>query len=190
MPRPLRIQAPGASYHVTARGNDRALVFRDDEDRRAFLAMLGRVVTGYGWLCHAYCLMGTHFHLLLTTPHANLAAGMQRLNGSYAQAFNHRRDRAGHLFQGRYHAVVVESDGHLLELYRYIALNPVRAGACNRATEWVWSSFASAVGVAPPPSFATVDTLLGHFGSDRERATSRLRRFVEVDADEWLLHPP
>ena len=127
MPRPPRIQAPGSSYHVTSRGNDTALVFRDDVDRRAFLTMLGRVVTGY-WL-GVPCVLpdGTHFHLLLTTPQANLAAGMQRLKGAYAQAFNHRRDRAGHLFQGRYHAVLVESDGHLLELYRYIALNPVRA---------------------------------------------------------------
>lgn len=150
--------------------------------------MLARVVNVYRWACHAYCLMGTHFHLLVTTPEANLAVGMQRLNGSYAQGFNQRRDRAGHLFQGRYHAVLVESDEHLLELYRYIALNPVRAGACERATDWVWSSFAAAVGLAPPPSFASADTLLAHFGDDRERARSRLRRFVETDTDEWLLH--
>ena len=113
--------------------------------------MLGRVVSGYGWECHAYCLMGTHFHLLVTTPHPNLAAGMQRLKGAYAQAFNHGRRRSGHLFQGRYHAVLVESDGHLLELYRYIALNPVRAGLCDRAIDWSWGSYPAAVGTAPRP---------------------------------------
>jgi len=163
-------------------------VFRDDQDRRVFLTMLGHVVSRYDFTCHAYCLMSTHLHLLLTTRHANLAIGMQRLNGAYAQAFNQRRKRSGHLFQGRYHAVLVESDEHLLELYRYIALNPVRAGMCARPSDWRWGSFAAAVGVAPPPSFASADTLLEHFGADRRRAISRLRRFVEVDVDERLLH--
>lgn len=139
-------------------------------------------------MCHAYCLMSTHFHLLLTTPDPNLAFGMQRLNGCYAQAFNNRRERFGHLFQGRYHAVHVESDGHLLELYRYIALNPVRAGACRRPADWPWSSFAAAVGVAPPPSFASSDSLLRHFGGDRKWARARLRGFVEENTDEFVLH--
>src|SRR5271156_46599 len=144
MPRRPRIQAPGASYHVTARGNDRTVIFGDDQDRQVFLGMLARVVDVRGWACHAYCLMGTHFHLLLTTPQASLALGLQWLNGACAQAFNARRDRSGHLFQGRYPPALVESDGHLLELYRYIALNPVRAGVCERATEWMWGSFAAA----------------------------------------------
>jgi putative transposase len=187
MPRSPRIQAPGASYHVTARGNDGGAVFRDDQDRRLFLSMLGRVVGRYEWTCHAYCLMTTHLHLLLTTGDPNLAAGMQRLNGSYAQTFNARRDRSGHLFQGRYHSVLVESHAHLLELYRYIALNPVRAGACRRPVDWPWSSYPAAVGFASSQSFSTDESLLVHFGDEPTRARSRLRRFVEDDAGELIL---
>jgi len=108
MARPLRLEFPGGIYHVTARGNERRWIFRDDADRLAFLDVLARVLDRFGWLCLAYCLMGNHYHLLVETPRPNLARGMRQLNGVYAQRFNRRHNRVGHLTQGRYGAVLVE----------------------------------------------------------------------------------
>ena len=127
MARPLRIEFPGALYHVTSRGNARQRVFRDDEDREMFLATLAWVVERFGWRCHAYCLMDNHIHLLIETPQPNLSRGMRQLNGVYTQPFNRRHRKVGHLFQGRFKAVLVEKERYLLELARYIVLNPVRA---------------------------------------------------------------
>ena len=126
MARPLRIEYPGAVYHVTSRGNARKKIFLDDIDRDEFLATLGWVVERFGWGCHAYCLMDNHFHLLIETPKPNLSLGMRQLNGVYTQRFNRRHKRVGHLFQGRFKAILVERDSYLLELARYIVLNPVR----------------------------------------------------------------
>ncbi len=130
MARPLRLEFEGAVYHVTARGNAQAPIYEDGADRRRFLDLLWRTVARRGWLCHAYCLMGNHYHLVLETPAANLSRGMRDLNGMYTQAFNRCHDRSGHVFQGRYHAVLVERDAHLLELCRYVVLKsgPCRAG--------------------------------------------------------------
>ncbi len=108
MSRALRIEFPGAVYHVTSRGNERREVFRDDEDRRLFLSTLGRTVARWRWVVHAYCLMGGHYHLVIETPEPNLSCGMRQLNGEYTQAFNRRHSRAGHLFQGRFKALLVE----------------------------------------------------------------------------------
>src|SRR3989339_1664941 len=132
MTRPLRIEYPGAVYHVTSRGNEKKAVFKDDQDRESFLNTLYRVNKRYNWLCHAYCLMTNHYHLLIETPNANLSTGMRQLNGVYTQALNRRRNRVGHVFQGRYKAVLVQKDNHLLELCRYIVLNPVRAGLVDK----------------------------------------------------------
>src|SRR5450759_1095392 len=123
---PLRIESPGAIYHVTARGNAREAIFRDDADRDLFLAALGEVVTRFGWLFHAYCLMDNHYHLLIETSQGNLSPGMRQLNGVYTQRVNRRHARVGHVFQGRFKAILVERDSYLLELARYIVLNPVR----------------------------------------------------------------
>jgi putative transposase len=120
MTRPLRIEFPGAIYHVTSRGNARRKIFLDDADRDAFLSTLAWVVERFGWICHAYCLMGNHFHLLLETPTPNLSCGMRQLNGVYTQGFNRCHRRAGHLFQGRFKAILVERDSYLLELARYV----------------------------------------------------------------------
>ena len=128
MARPLRLEFPGAVYHVTSRGNARAAIFLDDEDRPIFLGVLGAVVARFGWLCHAYCLMDNHYHLLLETPDPNLSRGMRQLNGVYTQRFNRRHGRVGHVLQGRFKAILVDRDGYLLELARYLVLNPVRAG--------------------------------------------------------------
>src|SRR4030042_6670680 len=139
MARPLRIEFPGAVYHVTSRGNERKAIFRDDQDRKMFLDALVEVARRYNWLCHAYCLMGNH--LLIDTPDGNLSIGMRQLNGICTQRFNKRHGRVGHLFQGRFKAVLVQKDSHLLEACRYVVLNPVRAKGGERPEEWVWSSY-------------------------------------------------
>jgi len=178
MARPLRIEYPGAVYHVTARGNARQSIFRDEQDRGLFLGTLDHVTARYGWLCHAYCLMTNHYHLLIETPKPTLARGMRQLNGVYTQAFNRRHRRVGHLFQGRYHAVLVEREPHLLELCRYVVLNPVRVKACRTAGEWRWSSYRATAGFAGAPGFLTVDWVLAQFGQRRSQAEERYRAFV------------
>jgi REP element-mobilizing transposase RayT len=165
MARPLRIEFPGAFYHVTSRGNARGTIFLDDVDREEFLWRLGGVVREHRWICHAYCLMANHFHLLLETPDANLSRGMRRLNGAYSQHFNRRHERVGHLLQGRYHAVLVERDAHLLELARYVVLNPVRGGMVAAPEDYRWSSLRAALGLAPAPAWLDSGALLARFGT-------------------------
>ena len=186
MARPLRIEFPGALHHVTARGNARQSIFRDDDDRRLLVGTLEAVVSRYGWLCHAYCLMDNHFHVVVETPRANLATGMRHLNGVYSQRFNRRWGRSGHLFEGRYQAILVEKDPHLLELARYLALNPQRAGICA-AEEWRWSSYRATAGIDPAPCFLTVGWLLGQSSADRRAAQARYREFVRdgVGDNPW-----
>lgn len=178
MARPLRIEYPGAVYHLTARGNARQPIFREAEDRQRFLRTLDQVVGRYGWVCHAYCLMTNHYHLLIETPRPTLARGMRQLNGVYTQAFNHHHGRSGHLFQGRYHAVVVEKEAHLLELCRYVVLNPVRVKACRTAGEWRWSSYRATAGLTEAPGFLTVNWVLAQFGKQPRQAQARYRAFV------------
>lgn len=147
MARPLRIEYPGALYHITCNGNAGGTVFADATDGARFIELLGREVEQGRWLCHAYCLMSDHYHLLVETPEANLGRGMGRLNMTYSQWFNRRHGRAGHLFQGRYRAILAEKDSHLLELARHVVFNPVRAGHVGFAHQWRWSSFrATALG--------------------------------------------
>lgn len=178
MARPLRLQYPGAVYHLTSRGNARQKIFWDDTDRETFLQTLGQVISRYGWLCHAYCLMDNHYHLLIETPKPNLARGMRQLNGIYTQAVNRCHGRVGHLFQGRYKAILVEKQAHLLELCRYVVLNPVRARPHKRVGAWPWSSYRATAGLAPGPAFLTVDWVLGQFGQRRRRAQGLYRAFV------------
>jgi putative transposase len=178
MPRPIRLQAPGALYHVTARGNRQQQIFNGRDDYLCFLALLAGVVERLGWRCHAYCLMPNHFHLVIETPEPNLSIGMQRLNGRYAQWFNQTYGYSGHLFQGRFYSGLVESNHHLLELVRYVLLNPVRAGLCSDASGWEWSSFLSFVGRAATPTFLTVDWILKQFGIQPQRARAALQRFI------------
>lgn len=178
MSRPLRLQYPGAVYHLTSRGNARQRIFWDDQDREVFLSTLGHVVSRYGWLCHAYCLMKNHYHLLVETPKPNLSLGMRQLNGRYTQVFNRRHRRVGHLFQGRYKAILVEKQTHLLELCRYVVLNPLRVKARRQVEHWRWSSYQATAGLVAGPAFLTVDWVLGHFGQKRSRAQARYRAFV------------
>jgi putative transposase len=178
MARPLRPQAAGAHYHVGARGNDKNAVFVADEDRQRFLALLGTVVNRYGWRLYAYCLMDNHYHLALSTPEPNLGVGMGRLNQLYAQWFNHRHDRTGHLFERRYWSEVLESDAHMLAVVRYVAANPVRAGLCQRPRDWPWSSARATLGLEPAPTFLDVKWVLNQFATDAGAAQSIYAQLV------------
>ena len=180
MARRLRLEVPGGIFHVTIRGVRRLPVFHDDSDRRIFLWLVSRVVRSHGWGCLAFVLMTTHYHLLLQTPQPNLASGMQRLNSAYAQGFNRRRGFEGHVFERRYTSAHVESDSHMLEAVRYIALNPVRAGICRKPEAWPWGSYPAALGLAGPPRFLMADWVLGHFSADLERGRELLQEFVSA----------
>jgi REP element-mobilizing transposase RayT len=169
MTRPLRLLVPDGTYHAVARGINRAALFRDDADHAQFLRILARVVDRMGWALLAYCLMGNHYHLLLRTPEANVARGMQQLNSSYAQALNTRYKRSGPVFQGRFHGALIERDSHVLEVIRYIALNPVRAGLVRFPENWRWSSYAATIGAAPAPAFLAVNEVLRWFDGSAAR---------------------
>ena len=185
MARPLRVQFPGGLYHVSARGNEQKLIFADDVDCVSFLRVLASVVERYHVLCHAYCLMNNHYHLLLETPDSNLSHAMRQLNGVYSQRFNRRHGRTGHLLGGRFHAVVVHRDAHLREVSRYIVLNPVRAGLVDDPAAWCWSSYLATVGEALVPSFLTIEWLLGLSGmTERGGAQRAYGEFVRRGLDE------
>ena len=178
MARPLRIEFPNAIYHVTSRGNARRKIFLDDNDKTKFLATLAWVVERFDWICHAYCLMGNHFHLLIETPKANLSRGMRQLNGVYTQHFNRRHRKSGHLFQGRYKAILIDKDSYLLELARYVVLNPVRAKMVKSVEKYPWSSYRATVGLAPPIPALTTNWLLGQFAKTTPAARKRYAIFV------------
>jgi putative transposase len=179
MARPLRIEYEGAVYHVTSRGNAREDVYQDDKDRSRFLKILGDVVARFNWICHAYCLMQNHYHLLIETPEADLSRGMHLLNGVYTQWFNREHRRVGHLYQGRFKATLVEKENYLLELARYIVLNPVRAGIVKQASDWPWSSYGATAGLNTRSEWLNTDWLLSQFGSSRKGASTAYRRFVQ-----------
>lgn len=178
MSRPLRIEYPDAVYHVTSRGNARNDIFLSDFDREAFLAVLSGVVRRFNWLCHAYCLMDNHYHLLIETPDGNLAKGMRHLNGVYTQKYNWRHTKTGHVFQGRYKAILVEKDSYLLELCRYVVLNPVRAKMTEKPEQWEWSSYCFTAGLKNSPDYLTTDWILGLFGQRKHDAQKLYCKFV------------
>ena len=179
MARPLRLAYPGALYHVTTRGNARQAIYTDDQDRSTFLAVLAAVVTRSQWLCHAYCLMNNHYHLLIETPQGNLSAGMRQLNGIYTQRFNRRHTRVGHVFQGRFKAILVERENYLLELCRYVVLNPVRAGLAKRPQTYRWSSYRATAGLEKAPEWLTREWVLAQFSPQRRRAERQYQQFVQ-----------
>jgi putative transposase len=187
MSRPLRLEFPGAIYHVTSRGNAQGAIFADDEDRLLFLAGLEEAVVRFGWLCHAYCLMDNHYHLLIETPDSNLSLGMRQLNGVYTQRFNRRHVRVGHLFQGRFKAILVDWDSYLLELCRYVVLNPIRAKMVKDINRYPWSSYLATAGSQPAPEWLTTDWVLSQFG--RSRAVAR-RKYVAFVAQGKNLPSP
>jgi putative transposase len=178
MARRPRLELEDGIYHVTARGNRQQLIFADDRDRVRFLELLRHAVADQRWRCAAYCLMPNHFHLLVDSDRGALSNGMQQLNGVYAQWFNRRYRLSGHLFQDRFYAGPVETDWHLLELGRYLARNPVRAGLCSDPGGWAWSSHNALAGKVTAPRFLATGWFLSHFGRDRPKAQARYERFV------------
>ncbi len=178
MARPLRLEFPGAIYHITSRGNARLPIFEDDQDRFHFLEVLKNSVERFNWLCHAYCLMENHYHLVVETPEGNLSQGMRHINGVYTQDYNRRHHRMGHIYQGRYKSIVVDRDSYLLELCRYVVLNPIRAGMVEEPGQYVWSSYRATAGLERRPSFLTADWILAQFDARQEQARRGYRRFV------------
>lgn len=178
MARALRVEFPGALYHVTARGNAGQRIYLDDKDRNRFLELYADVSERFNWLCHAYCLMSNHYHFLIETMEANLSRGMRQLNSTYAQYFNYRHNRRGHLFQGRFKAFIVQRGPYLLELARYVVLNPQRAGLVRDPSNWRWSSYRATAGVSPPPTWLATDWLLSQFGTTRKSAVRAYKAFV------------
>jgi putative transposase len=183
MARPLRIEFDGALYHVTSRGNNRKAIFKDDSDRELFLKTLAQVTERFHWICHAYCLMNNHYHLVIETPDANLSKGMRQLNGVYTQAFNKRHRRVGHIFQGRFKAILVQKDSHFLEVCRYVVLNPVRTKMVGQPRQWRWSSFRATIGNAQPQVCLTVDEILSYFGQRKAVAQQKYTEFVQAGID-------
>jgi REP element-mobilizing transposase RayT len=179
MARPLRIEYDGALYHVTSRGNERKGIFKNDSDRKLFLDTLAQVNKRFHWICHAYCLMDNHYHLVIETPDGNLSKGMRQLNGIYTQAYNKRHGRVGHLFQGRFKGILVQKDSHFLEVCRYVVLNPVRAKSTSHPRSYKWSSYQATAGTVRGHLCLTSDEILGHFGQRRAAAQEKYRDFVQ-----------
>jgi len=178
MARPLRIQFPGALYHVTARGNAKKNIFLNKDDFNDFLTILCKVTKRYHLILHSYCLMHNHYHLLLETPEGNLSQGIRQLNGTYTQHFNKKYQTVGHLFQGRFKSILVEKENYLLELSRYIALNPLRANLVEDPKDWSHSSYPQAIGITKKIPCLFPDWILSQFGPDKKTARKSYQNFV------------
>jgi putative transposase len=180
MVRPLRIEYPGAVYHVTARGDRREPIANDDDDRAQFLEILGHALQRFSAQAWAYCLMGNHYHLVLHTQEANLSRLMRQINGVYTQSFNRRHGLTGHLFQGRFKAILVDRDSYLLEVCRYVDLNPVRARLVKRPEAYAWSSYRALIGLAPAPVWLDAQPLYTQLapGKSTARAAEKYAEFV------------
>ena len=185
MARKLRIEYPGAIYHVLSRGDRREPIFRDDRDRTRFVETLAEACRKTAWQVHAYCLMSNHFHLVIETPQGNLVAGMKWFLGTFTSRFNRRHKLFGHLFSGRYKALIVDGsgDGYLRTVGEYVHLNPVRAKLLRQEqslTDYAWSSYLGyLLTPAKRPLWLRVDRLLGEFGIRHDDAVGR-RRFAEA----------
>ncbi len=189
MARPLRLQYPGALYHLTGRGNERKDVYRTDEDRRAFLVILAQAIERYRLILHAYVLMDNHYHLLLETTEANLSLAMRHLNGGYTSYFNRTHNRIGHPFQGRYKAILVEKESYLLELSRYIHLNPIRAKIKVELKRYPWSSYPDYIGIRRSPAWLSLETVLKSIDEKRGKSQRAYKHFVEEGAREGVGQP-
>jgi REP-associated tyrosine transposase len=184
--RPLRLCFEDARYHVISRGTGDGAIYLDETDRKLFLVHLRRVVERHDWLCHAYCLMTSHYHLAVETPRANLPVGMQQLNGAHASGVNERHGRHGHLFGSRYRSILIEDERYLLAVCRYIVLNPIRAGICAHLEDWPWSSYRATAGLEPTPPFLTTEVILGEFGTTYPEAQAAYREFVAAGVADAL----
>jgi putative transposase len=179
MPRRLRDQPAGSIHHITARGSRRGTVFVDDDDRRAFIAALGECQRATGWTCMAFCLMTNHYHLLIELTAPCLSVGMQVLNTTHAVRFNHRHEGTGHVFDARFHSTLVDDPEYGQDVVRYIALNPVRAGLCERPEHWPWSSYPAAIGLSRAAPGVSPDEALRWFDGDRAALVSSVDRAID-----------
>lgn len=180
MARPLRIELAGGLYHVTSRGDRREAIYLNDAGRCAWRETLDQVCSRFNWVCHAWCQMTNHYHIVVETVEGNLSLGMRQLNGVYTQFINRSHQRVGHVFQGRYKGILVEKDSYLLELARYVVLNPVRAGMVRDAAAWPWSSYHAMIDAEKPPAWLQTDWVLGQFSPQRGRAIKRYIDFVRA----------
>ncbi len=194
MARPLRIEFPGALYHVTSRGDRREPIYRDDDDRREHLEVLAQALDRFDAQALSYCLMGNHYHLVLHTRQPNLSRLMRHLNGVYTQRFNRRHGLVGHLLQGRFKAILVDRDAYLVALCRYVERNPVAARLVASPADWPWSSCRAHLGLEPSPPWLDTDGLHGHLlghpprrPAERTKAAARYAELViqQADADLW-----
>ena len=194
MARPLRIEFPGAVYHVSARGDRREDIFVDDQDRLTLLEVVALALSRFDAQALSYCLMGNHYHFVLHTRKANLSLLMRHVNGVYTQTYNRRHNQVGHLFQGRFKAILVDRDAYLLEVCRYVDLNPVRARMVRKPQAWAWSSYRAHVGRAPAPAWLDTPGLHGYLlgrlpktAADARTAAERYARLVASapDASLW-----
>ncbi|MDA0788436.1 MAG: transposase [Proteobacteria bacterium] len=183
MSRPVRIEFPGAIYHITSRGTEGQTVFLDRDDRGVFLNILDNIVSRFGWLIHAYVLMDDHYHLVVEIPQATLSRGMRQLNGVYTQHFNRRHESVGPIFQGRFKSVLFEKEAYLLPVCRHVVLNAVRLGAPSQLTRYRWSSHRATAGQVDPPSFLHTGDVLGAFGKRQRDCQRKYRQFVEAGID-------
>jgi putative transposase len=188
MARPLRLEHEYATWHLTARGNEQRDIYRDDIDRERFLLLLAQTIVRFGWNLFAWVLMSNHYHLVVQTPQPNLSRGMHWLNSRYAQWFNRRHDRRGHLFQGRFHGKLVEKESYLLTVARYVVLNPVRAGLVDNPADWRWSSYRQTAGLEAPEPWLAADELLESFGGATERGCKEYAAYVEQEGQPspWI----
>jgi REP element-mobilizing transposase RayT len=179
MARPLRIELAGRLYHVTSRGDRREDIFFGDADRRAWLETFSEVCNRFNWVCHAWCQMTNHYHIVVETIEGNISLGMRQLNGVYTQTINRSHNRVGHVFQGRYKGILVEKDSYLLALARYVVLNPIRAGMVCNVVAWPWSSYHAMIGSEAAPTWLQTDWLLSQFEAQRGRAIQRYIDYVQ-----------
>jgi REP-associated tyrosine transposase len=189
MARQIRVEYPGAFYHVTSRGNERKSIFRSKQDREKFLEYLQSASERYGAIIHAYCLMDNHYHILIETPDGNLSRIMQHINGAYTTYYNVKRQRSGHLFQGRFKAVLVQMDEYAKELSRYIHLNPVRAKMVARPEEYAWSSYTYYASEKKAPAWLNRSFILGYFGKKLITSQRKYKTFVERMLDKEYRNP-
>ena len=178
MGRPVRVEYPGALYHITSRGNEKKEIFLSAEDRTKFLDILRDYHERYGILAHAYVLLDNHYHLILETPRGNLLKVMHGLNGSYTGYFNRKYRRVGHLLQGRYRAILVDKDEYLLPLSRYVHLNPVRAGIVESPEKYPWSSYGGYIGKAKKQDWVEYTWVLSQFDRGLGRAQKKYKGYV------------